>query len=266
MFMVNYLVLDIETNASKRYGRQSHFLYDEIVAIGWKGLHKQAESLYIPVNRINILLDFTTGFIEDKDLIIGHNIKFDLLFLWPYLQSYFRAGGKVWDTAEVEYILSGQEHKFPALRDIAVNKYGCAERKKYIEYLLFDKKKTLKQLAEDFNSENDPFKKGIIREEMKSIESYNKVSDLPKNAVLFDVKNDVIDTEYIYLQQRKLIEEQGMLSLIEGKMDALLAFCEIEYNGVFINRDVFDKNKIELQGQLELKKNKLNNLIKEYWK
>lgn len=220
----NYLVLDIENNNSKKFKRSAgHFLYDEIVAIGLKyadyGLNEQ------DTGRANGLLgiyscNLPTNTFSCVKLLIGHNIKHDLLFLWrdKQLQDWLRNGGKIWDTQLVEYILTSQQSQYAALRDIAITKYMCADREKLME---------------------------------KYWETGTKTSDIPMEIVLEDVKNDVLDTEQIFLQQYEQVKARGLLPLIESEMDALLGTCEIEFNGMYINKDIMYANwdKLEKEQQ-----------------
>lgn len=230
--MINYLVIDIENNNSPetQYGRGAgNFLYDKIVAISYKNkdflfadYYKDKEFIYPKIN-------------SDIKLLVGHNIKHDLLFLWNItrLQNLLKEGLKIWDTQLVEYILTGQRHKYPALRDIAINKYNCPEREK---------------LCESY------WNKGI------------QTSEIPRELVLKDVQNDVLDTESVFLKQYELVIERNLLPLIQGQMDFLLATIEIEYNGMKIDRKIFRENKQKLEILLEQKKKEFLELIKPYWR
>jgi len=158
-----------------------------------------------------------------------------LLYLWSLddLQNYFKRGGKIWDTMLAEYIISGQQHKFPALRDIAVNKYGCKERTKEME---------------------EYWNKGI------------DTSDIPKELVLKDVEQDVLDTEQIYLAQLEKAKYLGMTRLIELQGDAILATTEMKYNGLKIDLEVLEANKKSLIQSIKQEEEKLNELVNRYWK
>ncbi len=262
--MINYLVFDIENNSSpesKALGRKAgHPMFDPLVAIGLKN-QQELKSIYIYPNKIK-------EFKIDEDIIVGHNLAHDLQWFWHLddLQDFFKKGGKIWDTSVVEYILTAQEHKYPALRDIAGNKYGCPERKKYIEDLLFNKDETIKKLVTEFETEQDLFKKHAIREEIKQLEGHYKVSDLPRAAVLKDVENDVLDTEQVFLKQYEQVGRLGLHAFVELQMDAVLATIECSMNGMKIDLDKLRKNKIELQQQLDIKTKELLDIVKGYWK
>lgn len=225
--MQSYLILDLETGCRKVYGRTANPWYNPIVAIG---LAKQGEvySEYIYPNKLENL-------ILQEDVIVGHNLSFDLLYLWGCkdLQDFFKRGGKIWDTSEAEYTLTGQKHIFPALRDIAVNKYGCKEREKKMEAY---------------------WEKGI------------ETIDIPKELVIEDVENDVLDTEQVYLKQLEKAKQTGMITLLEERMDFVLATIEMEYNGMYVNKDILETNEKKLQQEYDTALQDFNTLIQKYWK
>lgn len=232
-----YLTFDLETESREYKGRKGSPWANKILAIGLK-----YETRY-RINEIDdrqVLLALPQDYMP-KDwlngitILIGHNIKFDLLHIWrnDELQAFFTRGGRIWDTQLSEYILSGQKHKYAALRDIAVNKYSCKERTKKIE---------------------EGLKAGIMTQDMD-------IEDL-----LFDVKNDVLDTEAIALQQVRIAKKQGMYALIMEEMESLLATTEMEANGLHVNKEIMNKNKLDLQIDYEHKARQLQTLCNKYWR
>lgn len=243
-----YLVLDLETSSKEKYGKRANCFYNQILCIGLKYQKRNVITLanninknfnfYIDINHslIALPIDYMpVGWLDNITILIGHNIGFDLKYIWKNdeLQDFFKRGGRIWDTAAAEFILSKQEHKFPGLRDIAVNKYKCKERVKHIEKL--------------FESGLDTTQGDI-------------------DLLLEDVKNDVLDTEKVALQQVKLAKELGMFNLIVARMDSLLATTEMEYNGVKVDKEIFTNNKQHLIRELEVCKKELDQLVTKYWK
>lgn len=229
---MTYLCIDLETGSNKVHGRVGNPWYNNIVAIGVKQFDMPE-----PLSLYKAPFEFIYHqFLEESPIqcIVGHNIKYDLLYLWESeeLQIWLKDGGKIWDTQLAEYILTGQQTKYSALRELAVIKYGCKEREKLME----------------------PYWE-------KDIDT----NDIPEELVLQDVTNDVLDTEQIYLQQVKKAEELGMLPLIQLQMDALLATTEMEYNGVFVNQDILEINRLDLEVQLNITKVKTYEIIKQHW-
>lgn len=223
-----YLVLDLETTIKTGYGRKGNPFLNRIVAFALKNSMINISDIE---SNPNTIMKSVPGTIKT---IIGHNLKFDLLYLWKSdrLQYMFQEGLKIWDTQLAEYILSGQQHKYPALRDIAVNKYGCDEREKVME----------------------PYwEKGIC------------TAEIPQDLVIYDVKNDVADTESVYLQQLERADELGMLTYIEAIMDGLLATTEAEYNGLYVSKQKLLQNKALLEKDLERHLHEFLIKIKPYW-
>jgi DNA polymerase I-like protein with 3'-5' exonuclease and polymerase domains len=157
------------------------------------------------------------------------------LYIWKYdwFQEWLINGGKIYDTQLAEYVLSGQRHKYPALRDIAVNKYGCKEREKKMEAY---------------------WDNGV------------DTKDIPKELVLEDVQNDVLDTEQVMLKQIHIAKKEGMMSLIMEMMEGLLCTTEIEYNGMYIDRNIFIGNKDALERDIKLNISHVEQLSLQYWR
>lgn len=235
---MSYVVLDLETTMQYGgYGRDSNPFFDKILCIGLKydfvgqncG-YRDGRSKSISDTLKTFALDYLpSGAINTKDMIIAHNAKFDLLFLWrnDEIQDFFKRGGRIFDTQLAEYIISGQRHKYPALRNIAVNNYGCKERVKHIEG--------------------------------------KKTQDVDIKLLLEDVRNDVLDTEQVVLKQLKVLKQEGMFNLTLSQMDAVLATTEMEYNGMYINQDILDNNCKDLQQQLTKNQQDLESTIKKCW-
>lgn len=224
---MNYLILDLETGSKEVYNRKGHFLFNPLVAVGLKN-KGELKLDYLYPNKLKELE-------IDEDILVGHNIKYDLLYLWELsgIQEFFKRGGKIWDTMIVHYLLSGQKEKFPGLREITVKDYKCQERSKLME---------------------EYWNKGI------------DTTQIPKDVVIKDLKGDVLDTEQVYLKQLQLIKEARMEKLIETEMDFLLACTEMEFNGMYINKEVFKKNKEELKLKLNKVQTELKLLTDRYWK
>ena len=224
---MSFVTLDLETSSKEMYSRKANSFYNKILCVGLKYKDKEATGLpqdYLPKDVF-----------KDVNLIIGHNLSFDMMYLWrdEQLQEFFKRGGRIWDTAAAEFIISKQQHKFPKLRDIAVQKYGCKERVKNIEKL---------------------FESGL------------ETTDGDIELLLEDVKNDVLDTEQVALQQVKIAKEQGTFNLVVARMDSLLATCEMSYNGILVDKQTLTENRTKLQLELDECKVELDQLVQKYWR
>ncbi len=221
-----YLVLDLETSCEEKHGRKGSPFFNRILCIGLKYQGIEAKGLnqdYMP-----------KGWLDKVNVLIGHNIKYDLLYLWKNeeLQNAFKRGLRIWDTQLCEYMLSGQQHKYPALRDIAVRKYGCKNRVKHIE---------------------QGFEQGL------------DTTQIDIKLLLEDVTNDVLDTESVAITQLKLTKKEEMYTLVCAQMEGLLATTEMEFNGMYVNKDILFLNKLDLQEELHKNKVSLNTIVRLYW-
>lgn len=227
--MINYLVLDIENDSSKQFKRKvgTSLVGDKLVSLCLKNKDEMLLKYVYPdeVRELKIT----------EDLLVGHHLAHDLQWFWHLddLQDFFKRGGRIWDTSVVENILTAQQHKYPALREIAVDNYKCPVREKVME----------KYWDQGINT-----------------------SDIPKELVLEDNKNDVLDTEQVFLKQYAEVERLGLQSFIELQMDAVLATIEMSMNGMKINQKKLQENKAKLEEQLRLKSAALLEIVSRHWK
>jgi len=208
----NFLVFDLETGTKEFAGRKGNPFINPIVAVGLATKEETFANYTYP--------DKLTEFKIDEDILVGFNMTFDLLYLWHLedIQAFIKRGGRIWDCQLAEYMLSGQQNKYPALRETAVNLYKCPQREKLME----------------------PY-----------WEQGTHTRHIPKELVIEDVTYDVIDTRAIYLEQIKKAKTQGMLNLIMARMDGLLATIEIEFNGMQVDREKLLANKQALEEELK---------------
>lgn len=233
-----YVVLDLETSMLLKGVHTSDPFFDKILTIGLKYQKAIGSGQFdreLPPNEyiqdtFALAQDYMPErWLDGVDLLIGHNLAFDLKFIWrnDELQDFFARGGRIWCTQLVEYILSGQRHKYPGLRDIAISKYGRMERIKNLEGRL--------------------------------------TQDMPIELLLEDVRNDVLDTEAVALQQAKIAKKEGMLGLILTQMDARLATIEMEYNGFKVDKEVLEQNQKELEAKLKPLSEQIDLIAQAYW-
>ncbi len=211
-------------------------------------------------------------YLYTADILVGHNIKYDLLYLWKYevMQEWLKNGGKIFDTQLAEYVLTGQRHKYPSLRDIAVNKYGCQERPKHMEEYWEDNVKVLdwstKKIIKTFpkGTESLSFANQFEKRSIDIVRGSIDTSEIPKELVLEDVRNDVLDTEKVMFQQVKLLKEAGQYKLTMELMDSILFTTEMEFQGIYINQEVFQENKNRILVKIEEGKQEIRNIGDKY--
>ncbi len=200
---MSYDVYDAETTI-----RNNKVLRDYVVG-------KMKASPYHPDNYIVVEgwrqdgINYTTTDIPDTvpstQLLVGQNIKFDLLYMLRYkpkMMEWIQNGGQIWCTMLAEYLLTGQQSKFASLDDLA-RKYGGT--------LKDDKPK-------EFWEQNID------------------TPDIPMDILVPYLEGDIENTDIVYQAQIKKAEQLGMMPLLESQMEALLCTTLMEYNGM-----AFDK-------------------------
>ncbi len=179
----------------------------------------------------------------DTDYLIGHNIGFDLSYIWhnQALKDYILRGGKIWDTQVAEYLLTGQQHAFSSLAELQLKHLGQIEKPTRISLL---------------------FKKGIGADKIiaaqrrcpKLWDLYNKYCKL-----------DGITPIKIFNHQHSIAKTANMISIIELYNDYLLAIINMTCSGIHVDikqcektlRD-FNLKHIELLIQAQ-------EILKKYW-
>lgn len=250
---IKWKAWDIENDSSKQLGRKAgHFLYDPIVSMAmYDG--KKSEAKYV-FNDFLGQAEFLEKLFKDCNLIVGHNLKHDFLFIWdqPIVQQWFKDGGRIWDTQYAEYRLQGMGRKLKdlGLRQVATEVYNIPERSKHIDDLLFSKEAELR--VKESQNTPDPLP--------------DQVSKLPKELVLEDNRNDVEDAGQVFLKQFKKVQNLNMLNAIWLNMDTILALCEIEFQGMKYNLSTLEKTKLKLEHELQIEYDKINALVVPYWR
>jgi len=210
--MNNIYIIDTETNNKNKlignFTANPHYRGNEIVHAGIKRLGALG---------VTVLDKYDTRGIEyfcaDADLLVGQNIKFDLLYLMrdDKFRNEVLPNLRIWDTMQVEYLLSGQQKRFPTL-DYLSEKYGGTLKDKRLEEMW----------AEGVDTE-----------------------DIDEGIVIPYLEADVTNTELAFKKQLVLANEANMLQLIKSQMDAILATAEMEYNGMYFNKkEALHKAKI----------------------
>ena len=174
---MNILTLDCETTIYKYPGiisssdrRGSSFSrYNKLVSLATKVYGNDVECFDTLEGRGKFPLHYVQTQIDNSDIIIGHNIKYDLHWL-------INAGidisniKQVWDTMLAEFLLSSQQRGHLKLRDVLI-KYGKPPKLDVVEV--------------------EYWSKGIDTDEV------------PVNILLEYNGYDVVGTESVFLEQAK---------------------------------------------------------------
>lgn len=179
----------------------------------------------------------------DCDLIVGHNLGFDLSYLWetPELITYLDNGGAVWDTALAEYLMSGQRHKYPSLKEL---------QKLYLD----------QQIKEDRISYL--FSKGVGAERIIAARKR-----CPMLFALYEkyCKGDGVSTLRVFAAQYRKAKEMGMLPILKAWMRGFLGLLEMENSGLQVNLDNCEQTLQSFRQQALENLAKATELVRDKW-
>jgi DNA polymerase I len=231
---MKYVVLDLEVDSDTTNKRSLNQLdkYNDlhkIITIQIKRENKPASVLY---NREGIDRNIKLNF-NDVEVIVGHNLKFDLLWLWENesLRSFLRKGGKIWDTFLAEYILEGHKRQ-PYKLDNLSKKYGASLKNTDVCSLFANGK---------------------------------KASDIDPDLLISYGKEDVVNTEIIYLKQIERAKKENMYLLLRLWMNHVLYISEVEYNGIYVDLPALKSAKLEQQSLYDSSVKNIQDSAKKYW-
>lgn len=249
-----YLVVDLETTTVKRYKRIANPFTKEnwIVlsgALDYKGQMFMPKSYFekdvaqryddaaLCAANTNVEGSSAASLflppLDDYDVIVGHNLKFDLLHLWrdAEVRRFLQRGGKIWDTMYAEYLLTGHQVKLgrgAGLEDVAKSYGGRIPKLDLVKQAWAQGKATY---------------------------------DIPYATLREYLEGDLKNTELIFLKHRPRALEQRQAIIINARMDSLLATTEMEYNGLKIDVPLAIKQSNELVGTAVRKKQVLETSI-----
>lgn len=139
---------------------------------------------------------------EQKILLIGHNISFDLKYLkktWPVSWRNVINNIYIWDTQQVAYLLSAQQHTYPSLNDLAAEIGEELKDEKIKEY----------------------WEAGVDTE------------DIPKDELASYLAHDIHLTERVFRYQYEIVSNlPALFNLVRVKMDDILATTAMEDAGM----------------------------------
>jgi len=222
---MTYILLDFETTIKEGFKRKPNQFYgiNKIIVSSTRIQGRDKAMINYSRKGIDSVEALPFDDMEDVDLIVGHNVKFDLLFIWgeKRLQDWFRKGGKIWDTMVAEYLLTAQVETYASLNQVS-KKYGGTQKDE--------------RLKEYWNLGID-------------------TDQIDPDILLPYAEEDIDNVEIVYLKQFREAQRLGMVGLIEGYMDHVLATAEMEFNGLYVDRkkarDLRDQYQTKVDSLLE---------------
>ena len=209
-----FIAIDVETtlNGNEEVGL-AHPMHPDnrVVAFGLANSIGKGHAFY---EAPEFFEDVLNEYLELNPVFCGHNISFDLMYLYKTnlslktkLQSY-----RIWDTQLAEYILSAQQTKWSSLDELS------------LQYGLPIKDDKIKKY----------FEKGLGSDK------------IPPAELIPYLEQDVTNTAKIAVYQYKRAMEAGQLTLIQTQMEALHATTEMQFNGLHIDRERLDEYTVEV--------------------
>lgn len=166
--------------------------------------------------------------INQADLIVGFNIKFDLHWLRKIGIDF--SGKKIWDCQLGEFILENQKNPYPSL-DQAAEKYGLPKKLDVVKTEYWDK--------------------GI------------DTDNIPRNILSEYLNQDLLLTEQVFLKQRELFQtsNKDQFKLFRLHCMDLLILEEMEWNGIVFNTEKAQQKVYEIKDELETIYKEFNGLL-----
>lgn len=240
--MSRYMVFDLECENYEAHKRKAS-PFDKrnwVVAPGWKyqgnsccnwSYHSEYDrNVFIPIP-------------DDITLLVGFNIKFDLLWQWwnPELKAFLKRGGQIWDCQYVEYLLNAQHENWQmcSLNDCA-EKYGGTTKIDAVKEM-WENGYLTSQIPRD-----------LLIDYLVGTESEHRNG------------GDVRNTEIVFLNQVRRMQELNMTKCIPLRMDGLLATTEMEWNGLKIDVEEAKRRLKILEADLKEASTELNKFIPEF--
>jgi DNA polymerase-1 len=155
--------------------------------------------------------------IDEHDLLVGFNIKFDLHWLRRYGLTF--TSKRIWDCQLAHFILSGQSNPYPSLDGVA-QYHGLGSK--------------LDTVAEYW-------KQGI------------DTDAIPIEVLIEYLEKDLEVTRNVYIKQAELLSTtaSGLKTLVSLHNQDILVLEEMEYNGLLFDEDKCLSLSKELEVQIE---------------
>lgn len=232
---MTYCTWDIETTTRTSFKRKAN-PFDEqnfVVMSGYK--YKDGKPVPEYFGRDKKPFDWFTKLLDGNTILVGQNIKFDLLYALREPQNldawmdWVAKGGNVWDIQLAEYLLNGMGQEDHMLSmDLMAPRYGGN--------LKIDEVKLLWNAGVD-TIDIDP---DLLTRYLVGTETEH---------------GDIGNTELIFLKQLARARDSGQVKSILLNMGSLLCTIEMERNGMFIDQVLGLKLAAELEAELaELKR------------
>lgn len=201
-----YRVYDCETETYELFGRTASPFHPQAAVVCYGHID---QSGIVELR----MVEKPDGYFEEvlqTDVLVGHNIKFDILhaITKPHNReawvSFIQRGGRIWDTQTAEYLLNGMDKGNQMLPlDKVAPRYGAALKTNAVKACWAD---------------------------------FMKTSAIPSAVLLEYQEGDIRNTRAVFLGQLARAQASGQLASLELNFKALAATIEMELNGMHMCR------------------------------
>lgn len=228
-------IYDCETTTRTSFGRKANPFDPRnwVVAVGRESfLSGEQLSQY---NKAPMAPGWFGKYLDGVRLLVGHNIKFDILHAIARDEQNRRAwkkwvvdGGRLWDTQLAEYLLEGmhQESQMLSLNEVAV-KYGGNLKVDEVA-LLWEAGVDTPDIDED-----------LLMRYLCGDAGAGELGDLGNTGVVLRGQ-----------LSRLRADGNTQLASVRLNMLSLIASIEMEYNGIFVDREMAERQRETLLVQI----------------
>lgn len=220
-----FRVIDYETQNHPWYGHPAsmHNPENYVVEAGWLDVGQGTPVQSHRSNSLEEAADTSWFNLDGVTCIVAHNAAYEIHVMYTRYKDEFlkflKRGGRIFCTQFAEYLLSDFQWHYPPLNEVAP-KYGGTQKVDGIK-LLWDQ--------------------GILTADIDP--------DL-LHEYLAGPEGDVINTYKTFAGQYQLLQERGQLDLFWERMEGNLAFAMCENTGLYVDREVAERNMRERQQEL----------------
>ena len=249
---MTWCVIDLETTVHSGFKRKANvFMRDElgayknwVVMMGWCTKDNQhPQGMRMTQQTQSKMTDKFIELLQSSKMIVGQNIKFDLLYLlrdpraYTAWQDWVVNGGNVWDCQLAEYLLQGQirQAHMLSMDDMAL-------------YYDLDTKVDEVKLLWDAGVQTEDIDPDLLAR-------YLLGEDLPNGGRR---EGDIGVTRNVFLKQLARAQKEGMSRLLMLEFGALIASIEMERNGMYVDKALGYKLADELRIELAAAKEELH--------
>ena len=219
--------IDLEVETLPYYGSVASPRNPEnyVVASGWAIDDAQPNGVYITGRREEDSTDWAP-YLNDPNVtvLVAHNAPFDINWImnrkYDDFMAFLKRGGRVFCTAYAEYLLSGFQHKYPALNDVAPE-YGGTQK--------------IDAVAVMWNA-------GKLTSEIDKVLLFDEY--------LLGPEGDIENLRKVAAGQFNMIRSEGAMDIYMDRMDGMLYAILCMYHGMCIDKDAAVKQKAILEDRI----------------